>query len=222
MKIALIGGTGFVGSAALAEALQRGHRVTALARDPAKFADKHGARDKLKVVKADVLDPKQVAAAVEGHDAVIDAYNPGWNAPDLYNAFLNGTRAILEGVKRSGVKRVLIVGGAGSLYVKPGVQLVDTESFKSHVPPNIVPGAQAARDALAEIRKEAGLDWTFLSPAAMLEPGERKAAFRVGGEELLLDGDGNPASISVQDLAVAIVDEIENAKHVKQRFTVAY
>jgi len=222
MKIALIGGTGFVGSAALAEALQRGHRVTALARDPAKFADKHGTRNSLKVVEADVLDAKQVATAVEGHDAVIDAYNPGWNAPDLYNTFLKGTRAILEGVKRSGVKRVLVVGGAGSLYVTPGVQLVDTESFKSHVPPNIVPGAKAARDALDEIREESALDWTFLSPAAMLKPGERKGAFRIGSDDLLMDGDGNAAGISVQDLAVAIVDELENPKHVQRRFTVAY
>ncbi|HJV95516.1 MAG TPA: NAD(P)H-binding protein, partial [Albitalea sp.] len=147
MKIALIGGTGFVGSAVLAEALQRGHRVTALARDTAKLA----AREGLSVVQADVLDSAQVAAAVEGHEAVIDAYNPGWHAPDLYDSFLKGTRAIVAGVKRSGVKRLLIVGGAGSLYVAPGVQLVDTNSFKSHVPPNIVPGAQAARDALNEI-----------------------------------------------------------------------
>jgi uncharacterized protein len=222
MKLALIGGTGFVGSAVLAEALQRGHRVTALARDPAKLADKYGARDGLSVVEADVLAAAQVAAAVEGHDAVIDAYNPGWTAPDLYDAYLKGTRAILQGVKRSGVKRVLVVGGAGSLYVKPGLQLVDTESFKSHVPPNIVPGAQAARDALNEIRDETALDWTFLSPAAMLKPGERTGVFRIGGDELLMDGDGNPAAITVQDLAVAIVDEIENPKHVRRRFTVAY
>jgi putative NADH-flavin reductase len=217
MKIALIGGTGFVGSAALDEALARGHRVTALARDPAKFAP----RDGLTVVKADVLDTAQVAAAVGGHDAVIDAYNPGWQSPDLYDTFLKGTRAILAGVKRAGVKRILVVGGAGSLYVAPGVQLVDTDSFKSHVPPNIVPGAQAARDALNEIRGERELDWSFLSPAAMLKPGERRGAFRIGGDDLLMDGD-QPGSISVQDLAVAIVDELEAPKHVRQRFTVAY
>jgi len=217
MKIALIGGTGFVGSAALNEALARGHRVTALTRDPGKFAPREG----LTVVKADVLDPSQAAASVEGHDAVIDAYNPGWQAPDLYNSFLRGTRAILAGVKRAGVKRILVVGGAGSLYVAPGVQLVDTESFKSHVPPNIVPGAQAARDALDEIRGESELEWTFLSPAAMLKPGERRGAFRIGGDDLLMDGD-QPGSISVQDLAVAIVDELEKPKHVRQRFTVAY
>ena len=217
MKIALIGSSGFVGSAALDEALQRGHRVTALAREPAKIA----ARPGLTVVKADVLDAAQVAAAVEGHDAVIDAFNPGWNAPDLYDTFLDGTRAIVAGVKRAGVKRILVVGGAGSLYVAPGVQLVDTDSFKSHVPANIIPGAQAARDALNEIRQETALDWTFLSPAAMLKPGERKGRFRLGGDDLLMDGE-QPGSISVQDLAVAIVDELEKPRHLKQRFTVAY
>jgi uncharacterized protein len=217
MKLALIGATGFVGSAVLAEALQRGHQVTALARNPGKLP----VRERLSVVTADVLDAAQVAAAVEGHDAVIDAYNPGWTAPDLYDTFLKGTRAILAGVKRSGVKRILVVGGAGSLYVAPGVQLVDTEAFKSHVPPNIVPGAQAARDALNEIRGETELEWTFLSPAGMLQPGERRGAFRIGGDDLLMDGD-KPASISVQDLAVAIVDEIENPRHLRRRFTVAY
>ena len=217
MKIALIGGTGFVGTAARNEALQRGHLVTALARDPAKLAPNAG----LTVVKADVTDADQVATAVKGHDAVINAFNPGWNAPDLYNAFLRGTRAIVGGIKRSGVKRVLIIGGAGSLYVAPGVQLVDTDGFKSHVPPNIIPGAQAARDALNEIRKETELDWSFLSPAAVLQPGERKGAFRIGADDLLTNGD-QPGSISVQDLAVAIVDELEKPRHIRRRFTVAY
>ena len=217
MKIALIGSTGFVGSAVLDELLQRGHQVTALARDPAKVTPRAG----VTVVKADAQDAAQVGSAVEGVDAVISAYNPGWNTPDLYNAFLKGSRAIVAGVKRSGVKRLLVVGGAGSLYVAPGVQLVDTEAFKTHVPANIVPGAQAARDALTEIRNETTLDWTFLSPAAMLAKGERRGSFRIGGEDLLMDGDKG-AGISVQDLAVAIVDEIENPKHIRSRFTVAY
>jgi putative NADH-flavin reductase len=217
MKIALIGGTGFVGTAALNEALQRGHHVTALARDPAKIAPRSG----LTVVKADVKDPDQVAAAVKGHDAVISAFNPGWNAPDLYDAFLDGSRAIVSGVKRAGVKRVLVVGGAGSLYVAPGVQLVDTEAFKSHVPPNVIPGARAARDALNEIRTETELDWSVLCPAAMLQPGERKGAFRIGADDLLTNGD-QPGSISVQDLAVAMVDELEKPRHIRRRFTVAY
>jgi len=213
MKIALIGATGFVGSEVLKELLSRGHQVTALARNPEKFAGQLG----LKVVKADALDAAQVAAAVEGHDAVVDSYNPGWSEPRIHDVFLQGTRAILDGVKRSGVKRVLVVGGAGSLFVAPGVQLVDTP----HFPAEYKQGALAAREALTQIRNETSLDWTFLSPAALLAPGPRTGKFRIGAEELLMDGD-KPAGLSVADLAVAIVDEIETPKHIRKRFTAAY
>jgi len=216
MNIALIGATGFVGTAVLQELLQRGHHVTALARNPAKLP----AQSRLRVVQADVQDEQQVAAAVESHDAVVSAYNPGWNAPDLYDEFLRGSQAILAGVKRSGVARVLVVGGAGSLFVAPGVQLVDTPAFAEHVPPNIVPGAKAARDLLTALQHETQLDWTFVSPAAMLKPGERTGRYRLGGDQLLKDGDV-PAGISVQDLAVAIVDELEQPKHSRRRFTAA-
>ncbi|MEN9629039.1 MAG: hypothetical protein RJA10_2266 [Pseudomonadota bacterium] len=216
MKIALIGATGFVGSAVLAEALQRGHAVTALARQPAKLPPQPG----LAVVAADVLDERQVAAAVEGQDAVLSAYNPGWSAPDLYDSFLKGSRSIVAGVKRAGVKRLLVVGGAGSLYVAPGVQLVDTEGFKSHVPPNVVPGALAARDALNELRAESTLEWTFLSPPALLAPGERTGRYRTGADELLMNGE-QPAGISVADRAVALLDELEQPRHRQSRFTVA-
>lgn len=213
MKLALIGPTGFVGSAVLDEALQRDHQVTALARTPGKLA----ARDGLTVVQADVLDPAQVAAAVAGHDAVISAYNPGWSDPQLYDTFLRGTRAIFEGVKRAGVKRLLVVGGAGSLYVMPGVQLVDTPEF----PEAWKQGALAAREALNLIRQETGLDWTFVSPAARLEPGERTGKYRLGADELLMDGD-QPARISVADLAVSILDEVERPQHIRKRYTAAY
>ena len=213
MKIALIGATGFVGSEVLKELLSRGHQVTALARTPSKLPAQLG----LKVVKADVLDAAQVAAAVEGHDAVIDSYNPGWSEPRIHDVFLQGTRAILDGVKRAGVKRVLVVGGAGSLFVAPGVQLVDTP----HFPAEYKQGALAAREALSQIRNESALDWTFLSPAALLAPGPRTGKFRLGAEDLLMDGD-KPAGLSVADLAVAIVDEIETPKHIRKRFTAAY
>ena len=113
-----------------------------------------------------------------------------------------------------------MVGGAGSLYVAPGVQLVDTPDFTDHVPANVVPGARAARDALTRLQADTALDWTFLSPAAMLAPGERSGRYRVGADDLLMDGD-RPAGISVADLAVAIVDEIEQPRHVRARFTVA-
>jgi len=216
MKIALIGATGFVGSALLPELLDRGHAVTALLRDPARLAP----AERLRAVRADVLDPAQVAQAVEGRWHRCRAFNPGWQAPDLYDAFLRGSDAIVEGVRRAGVKRLVVVGGAGSLYVAPGVQLVDTPAFLEHVPANIVPGARAARLALERLRGERGLDWTFVSPPAMLQPGERSGRYRLGGDELLTDG-GAPAGISVRDLAVAIVDELKQPRHLRQRFTAA-
>ncbi len=216
MKVALIGATGFVGSALLTELLQRGHQVTALARDPAKLA----AREGLTVVQADVYDAAQVAQAVEGHDVVLSAFNPGWNDPALYERFTAGHRAIVAGAKRAKAPRLIVIGGAGSLYVAPGVQLVDTPAFLDHVPPNIVPGAKAARDALTELRSETALNWTLVSPAAMLQPGQRTGHYRLGGEQLLMNGD-QPASISVQDLAVAVVDEVETPRHPRQRFTAA-
>ena len=216
MKIALIGATGFVGAAVLAELLQRDHHVTALVRNPAKLES----RPMLTAQALDASDADAVAAAVQGHDAVVSAFNPGWDAPDLYALFMKGSAAIDAGVEKSGVKRLLVVGGAGSLFVAPGVQMVDTPEFAQHVPANIIPGAKAERDALTALRGNTALDWTFLSPPAFLQPGERTGRYRVGGEELLMAGD-KPAGISVADLAVAIADEIEKPKHVRARFTVA-
>lgn len=212
MNIALIGATGFVGSAVLEELLRRQHQVTALARNPGKIA----ARDGLTVVQADAQDANQVAKAVAGHDALVNAYNPGWTVPDIHDQFLVGTRAIYAGVKQACVKRLLVVGGAGSLFVAPGVQLVDTPNF----PAEYKPGALAAREALNLIRGETSLDWTFLSPPILLAPGERTGKYRLGTDAPLMNGEA-PGGISVADLAVAIVDELENPRHVQQRFTVA-
>ncbi|CAN7337254.1 NAD(P)-dependent oxidoreductase [Acidovorax sp. LjRoot66] len=212
MNIALIGATGFVGSAVLEELLRRQHQVTALARNPGKLP----ARDGLTVVQADAQDATQVAKAVAGHDAVVNAYNPGWTVPDIHDQFLVGTRAIYAGVKQAGVKRLLMVGGAGSLFVAPGVQLVDTPNF----PAEYKAGALAAREALNLIRHETTLDWTFLSPPILLAPGERTGQYRLGTDAPLMNGEA-PGGISVADMAVAIVDELENPRHVKQRFTVA-
>lgn len=212
MKVALIGATGFVGTPLLNELLSRGHQVTVLARDPGKLSP----RDGLTVVQANAQDAAQVQAAVAGHEAVLSAYNPGWTVPDLYDQFLAGSRAITAGVKAAGVQRLLVVGGAGSLYVAPGVQLVDTPEF----PAEWKAGAQAARDALNLLREEQALDWTFLSPPILLVPGERTGRYRVGSEAPLMNGDA-PGTLSVDDLAVALVDELEQPQHLKKRFTVA-
>ena len=213
MKIALIGATGFVGSAVLTELLSRGHAVTALARHPEKIAAHAG----LQVVRADVLDAGQVAAAVKGQDAIVSAYNPGWSEPRIYEVFGQGYDAILAGAKQAGVKRVLAVGGAGSLEVAPGLQLVDTPEF----PAEWKQGALAARDLLTRLRGENELEWSFLSPPILLVPGERSGRYRVGGDQPLPGEGEQPSGISVADLAVAIVDEIETPRHVRRRFTVA-
>jgi len=216
MHIALIGATGFVGAAVLSTLLQRGHQVTALVRDPARLAPRPG----LTVAVADAYDADAIAAAVRGLDAVVSAFNPGWGDPALYDNFMRGSAAIERGVEASGVRRLLVVGGAGSLFVAPGVQLVDTPAFLDHVPPNIVPGAKAARDALAALRANSVLNWTFISPPAMLGQGEASGGYRIGGDDLLMDGD-KPAGIAVADMALAIADELEQPRHLRARFTVA-
>ena len=220
MKIALIGATGFVGTAVLAETLQRGHAVTALARDPERWREKLPAHAALRVVQADAMRTERVATAISGHDAVVSAFNPGWGVSDVYGDFLRGHRAIVDAAANTPGARLLVVGGAGSLFVAPGVQLVDTPEFATQVPPFVLPGSRAARDALRELQSHPTLDWTFLSPPAQLAPGERTGRYRRGGDVLLMDGD-RPAGISVADLAVALVDEIETPQHRRSRFTVA-
>jgi putative NADH-flavin reductase len=169
------------------------------------------------VVAADVLDAAQVAQAVAGHDAIISAYNPGWGEPQIHDLFLQGSQAILDGAKQAGVKRVLVVGGAGSLFVAPGLQLVDTPEF----PAAYKQGALAARELLKRLQGESALDWSFVSPPIALALGERTGQYRLGADELLTGQGDQPAGISVPDLAVAIVDEIEQPRHVQRRFTVA-
>ena len=213
MKIALIGATGFVGSAILKEALDRGHEVTAIARDPERLKP----HPKLHPRKGDVYNADEVARLVLGHDAVINAFNPGWSNPDIYKQQVKGTEAIIKGVKQAGVKRLLFVGGAGSLEVKPGVQSVDTPDF----PKEWKQGSLATREALNLLRKEPSLDWSFLSPSADLSPGQRTGKFRLGKDQLLKDAKGQ-SRISVEDYAMAMIDEVEKPTHIRQRFTVGY
>ena len=213
MKIALIGATGFVGSAILREALERGHEVTAIVRHPEKIKP----QAKLRPQKGDVNNADEVACLVAGHDAVISAFNPGWSDPDIYNLQVKGTQAIISGVKKAGINRLLFVGGAGSLEVKPGVQSVDTPEF----PKDWKQGSLATREALNLLRKEPSLDWSFLAPSADLSPGQRTGKFRLGTDQLLKDANGQ-RRISVENYAMAMIDEVENPGHIRQRFTVGY
>src|SRR6187551_2427883 len=145
------------------------------------------------------------------------AFNPGWINPDLYNQQVKGTRAIINGVKKAGIKRLLLVGGAGSLEVKPGVQSVDLPGF----PAEYKQGALATREALTMLRQETGLEWSYLSPSADLSPGQRTGKFRLGTDQLLKDANGE-SRISVQDYAMAMIDEVEKPNHIRRRFTVGY
>lgn len=213
MKLVIIGATGFVGRIVVDETLQRGHQVTAIARNAKDLPQTRG----LTLALGDVNDMEWLTAQLRGQDAVISAFNPGWSAPDLYQQFVRGSDAILSAVEKSGVRRFLVVGGAGSLEVAPGVELIDTPQF----PADIRPGAQGARELRNKLRAGSSLDWSLISPAAILKPGERTGKFRLGTTQLLMDGDA-PASISVQDLAVAILNEIEQPQFIKQQFTAAY
>ncbi|MBN8826491.1 MULTISPECIES: NAD(P)-dependent oxidoreductase [unclassified Spirosoma] len=214
MKLALIGASGFVGSAVLTEALQRGHDVTAIVSHPEKITTTDS---KLTVKKGNALDANSIAELVTGHDAVVSTFNAGWTNPNLYDDFLKGAEAIEQGTQQAGVKRYLFVGGAGSLEVALGVQLVDTPQF----PAEWKPGALSARDYLTRLRQNTTLDWTFLSPAINLAPGERTGTFRIGTEQPVFDEKGE-SKITVADLAVAILNEIEQPQFVQKRFTVGY
>ncbi|QMU28227.1 NAD(P)-dependent oxidoreductase [Adhaeribacter radiodurans] len=216
MKVALIGASGFVGSAVLQELVQRGHQVTAIVRNPEKVKP----AENVTAVKANVLDENEVAKAVKEHDVVVNAFNPGWTNPNIYEEALQGSQAIQNGVKKSDVKRLFVVGGAGSLYVSPDTQLIDTP----HFPASFKAGASAARDYLDILKKEQELEWTFLSPAIEMHQGtsgERRGTYRLGLENPVYD-ENNRSIISVEDMAIAIVDDLENPKHIRQRFTVGY
>ena len=212
MNIVLIGATGFIGTALLNEALNRGHAVTALATRPGKLA----ARERLQAHETDVMDAAALTAQLAGADAVLSAFS-GHAQGDVQAYYLAGVRNIIAAVKEARAPRLLVVGGAGSLEVAPGVQLLDTPGF----PEAYRASAEGARQALNLLRGEASLDWTMLSPAAMISPGRRSGVFRLGGDQLLSDAAGNSA-ISVQDYAVAMIDELEQPAHSRQRFTLAY
>lgn len=213
MKVAIIGATGFVGSAILNEISNRNHEITAVARNPK-------IDDNVKWIKTDIFNQDNLTEALKGSDVVISAYNSGWTNPNIYDDFITGSKSIQEAVKKSGVKRFITIGGAGSLFVAPGVQAVDTPDF----PKEYHAGASAARDYLNIIKEEKDLDWAFFSPAFEMHAGVttgRTGNYRLGLENPVFD-ENNRSMLSVEDLAVVIADEIENPKHHQVRFTAAY
>ncbi len=216
MKIVLFGATGNVGTRVAQEARRRGHDVVGVVRDPAAVQPPAPG---VSLARGDATDTASVATVARGADAVVNAISPrpnqrGLAAPSLTAA----ARALLAGLRQAGVKRLLVVGGAGSLEVAPGQALVDQASF----PAAYKPEALAQREALQVLRAEGGdLEWTYLSPAAEIHAGERTGRYRTTGDRLLADAQGK-STLTFEDYAVALLDELERPRHVRQRFGVAY
>lgn len=215
MKVAIIGATGFLGSNLVKEAASRGLEVTAIARNVDKITD-----GKVNKVSVDVNNVEELARALVGHDAVISAFNAGWTNPNLYSDFIAGSKAIQQAVKLSGVNRLIVIGGAGSLYVAENLQLVDTPTF----PDEYKAGATPARDYLTILKEEKDLDWVFFSPAIEMHAGltiGRTGKYRLGKDNPVFD-EKNVSKLSGEDVAVVILDEVENPNHHRERFTAAY
>ncbi|MBB5696256.1 NAD(P)-dependent oxidoreductase [Muricoccus pecuniae] len=202
MKIALIGASGNAGSRILAELSGRGHQITAIARDMSKIPPAPG----VTASAVDIADVAKLAEALRGHDAAISAVHFTASDPDK----------LIEAVEAAGVHRYLVVGGAGSLEVAPGKLLVDTPEF----PAQYRAEAQGGVAFLDKLRGNSRLEWTFLSPSALFSPGERTGRYRLGTDQLLTHENGS--SISFEDYAIALVDEVERPRHIRQRFTVGY
>jgi len=216
MKIAIIGATGFVGSSILYELVNRNHEVTAISRN---LINKENTA-KIKWVKVDANNIDELTKAITGNDVVISAFNAGWTNSNLYIDFINGSIAIQAAVKKSNIKRFIVMGGAGSLFVAPALQVVDTPDF----PKEFYAGALAAKDYFNLLKDEKELDWAFFSPALEMHPGittGRTGKYRLGLDSPVFD-ENQRSILSVQDLAVVIADEVENPKHHQVRFTAAY
>lgn len=213
MRIAVFGASGRLGRRVVQEALAREHEVTAVVRDPGRFDE---AGERFEVTLGDVLDVETMTAICGSHEVVISAVSPGQDeSPSMLAA---AARALIAGASSLGVCRLIVAGGAGSLEVSPGLRLVDSPEF----PPEWRAGSLAQAEALEVLRNEgAGADWCYVSPADLTQPGEKTGKYRTGGDQLLRDADGN-SRISMEDWAVALVDEAENPQHHRERFHVAY
>jgi uncharacterized protein len=209
LKVVLYGATGKAGSVILKELVDRGHTVVAAARTPEKV-------QKLKnvsTVQDDLSDPAKIASIVKGVDAVVSAYGP---PPDDTSQIIGATDRLVKGVEQAGGLRLIVVGGAGSLFVAPGVTVRES----GHVPKEWIPIADAHIQVLRNL-KQSSIDWTYFSPAGFFEPGERTGKFRLGKDDLITDAQGN-SRISFEDYAIALVDELENPQHRMDRFTIGY
>jgi putative NADH-flavin reductase len=213
MKIAIIGATGFIGSTIVKEALERDHHVTAISRNPKASA----ISSRLDLVSVDVADVDLLAQTLKGHDAIVLAYNSGHGNPEQARKQVEATQSMIAAVKKSGVKRVVMVGGAGTLEISPGLQLVDSKDF----PKEYLQAATGTRDAYNLLRIEETLDWTVYAPAGMIAPGKKTGKARIGDHRFLVDDKGQ-SNISVEDYAMLMMDEVESPKHIKKMFTAAY
>ena len=214
-NVLLIGATGFVGSAVLNELVSRGHKVTAVVRNIEKVAKS----ELVDAVKEDVANVDAIAKLAEGKDAIISAYNPGWTNPDIATLISENYPKILSAAKKSGVERLLIVGGAGTLFCAPGLRVVDSGVISEE----IMGGVRPLGDFyLNTLMNENDIDWVFFSPAGVFDQqGKKTGDYRLGKDDLIVDAEGN-SHISVQDYADAMVNELEKPAHHKERFTIGY
>lgn len=212
MNIGVIGATGRIGQRIVAEAVNRGHHVTAFTSSAAKIpADKGNVAWKI----ADVMDVASVASAMEGQDVLISSYGPpmGTDPKPLAKA----AETLLKAAEKHPPVRLLVVGGAGSLEVAPGKTVIDA----GMIPAEWIAIPIAHKEALDVYRKNSTANWSYLSPAAMIQPGERTGKFRLGGDQLIV-GENGKSEISMEDYAIAMLDEAEKPKHLRKRFTVGY
>jgi uncharacterized protein len=210
MKLIMFGPTGTIGSRILNEALQRGHQVTAITRDPSRFSVSH---NNLTVVAGNALDPISVTNLVRGYDAVLSSIGPGGSSAET---IVKAAQALTVGLSQTGIRRLIVVGGAGTLEVAPGLLLVDAPNFVEEYRPLAVAHLEAYN-----LYKASNLDWSFVCPAGEIAPGNRTGHFQVGADRLLVNEQGE-SRISAEDYAIAFMDEVEQPKYIHHRMTVAY
>ncbi|MHC5861616.1 NAD(P)-dependent oxidoreductase [Nostoc sp.] len=210
MKLVIFGPTGMIGSRIVDEALSRAHQVTAITRDPSRFSISH---QNLTIVAGNALDPASVVDVVKGHDAVLSAIGTSGSSVEV---IADAARSLIEGLSQVGIRRLVVVGGAGVLEVEPGVEFVDSPNFFEAYRPLGLVHRQAYN-----LYKTSDLDWTFVCPAAEIAPGERTGKFQVGADRLLTNEKGE-SRISAEDFAIAFVNEVETPQYIHHRLTVAY